>query len=43
MRVFTGLLEGDNGAAGSAAATMAVVAAVCLLAAVWRLRSLQIS
>jgi hypothetical protein len=43
MRVFAGLLEGDNGAAGSAASTMAVVAAVCLLAAVWRLRSIQIS
>ena len=43
MRVFHGLLSGDTGAAGNAAAAMAVVSAACLLVAVWRLRSLQIS
>jgi ABC-2 type transport system permease protein len=43
MRVFQALLDGDTAAAGNAAATMAVVAIACLFAAVWRLRSLQIS
>ena len=42
LRVFDGLLEDTFLTASNAALTMLVVAAVCLLLAVWRLRSTQI-
>lgn len=42
MLVFDNLLAGDRSAAGSAALTMAVVALIALLLAVWRLRVIQI-
>jgi ABC-2 type transport system permease protein len=41
LRVFDALLESDATAAREAAATMLVVAAACLLLAVWRLRTMQ--
>lgn len=43
MRVFDGLFADDGGAASTAALTMFVVAVVCLVLAVWRLRSIQIA
>jgi ABC-2 type transport system permease protein len=43
LRVFDGLLTGDNAAAWNATATMLGVAGACLLLAVWRLRRIQIS
>lgn len=42
MRVFDSLLAGDTNAAGSAALTMAAVALIALVLAVWRLRMIQI-
>ena len=42
LRVFDGLLADDVPAASNAALTMLVVAVVCLVLAVWRLRSMQI-
>src|SRR5688572_18690643 len=42
LRVFDGILDNDVRTAWNAALTMLVVAAVCLLLAVWRLRSMQI-
>lgn len=41
LRVFDGLYSGDLAAASNAALTMLVVVVVCLLLAVWRLRSIQ--
>jgi ABC-2 type transport system permease protein len=43
LRVFNGLLDGDSAAALDAMTTMFVVALVCLLLAVWRLRGIQIN
>ena len=42
LRVFDGILDNDVPTAWNAALTMLVVAAVCLLLAVWRLRSMQV-
>jgi ABC-2 type transport system permease protein len=42
LRVFDGILGDDFSTAANAALTMLVVAAVCLLLAVWRLRMIQI-
>jgi ABC-2 type transport system permease protein len=42
LRVFDGLLADDFPTALSASLTMLVVAVVCLLLAVWRLRSIQV-
>jgi ABC-2 type transport system permease protein len=42
LRVFNGLLDADYPTASNALLTMLVVAGVCLLLAVWRLRSMQI-
>jgi ABC-2 type transport system permease protein len=42
LRVFDGILDDDFATASNAALTMLVVALVCLLLAVWRLRSVQI-
>ena len=43
LRVFNGIWEGDSAAASNAALTMLIVALVCLLLAVWRLRGIQIN
>jgi ABC-2 type transport system permease protein len=43
LRVFNGLWDGDSAAALNATLTMLVVALVCLLLAVWRLRGIQTS
>ncbi|MBW3632743.1 MAG: ABC transporter permease [Chloroflexi bacterium] len=43
LRVFNGLWDGDSAAASNAVMTMVVVAVVCLLLAVWRLRGIQIN
>jgi ABC-2 type transport system permease protein len=43
LRVFDGILTDDFPAAANAALTMLVLAVVCLLLAVWRLRSIEIS
>jgi ABC-2 type transport system permease protein len=42
LRVFDGLLGSDFATASNAALTMLVVAAVCLLLSVWRLRGIQL-
>jgi ABC-2 type transport system permease protein len=42
LRVFDGILDDDLPLALNAAFTMLVVAAVCLLLAIWRLRSVQV-
>ena len=42
LRMFDGILDDDFATASNAALTMLVVAVVCLLLAVWRLRSMQI-
>lgn len=42
VRVFDGVLEGDRDLAANAALTMAVVAALALAVAVWRLRQMEI-
>jgi hypothetical protein len=42
LRVFDGLLTGDFATAANAALTMLVLAVVCLLLAVWRLRTIEI-
>jgi len=42
LRVFDGILNDDFPASSNAALTMLVVAVVCLLLAVWRLRSIQV-
>jgi ABC-2 type transport system permease protein len=42
LRVFDGILDNDLPTAWNAALTMLFVAAVCLLLAVWRLRSMQV-
>src|SRR5215213_3550103 len=42
LRVFDGILDDDFAVTSNAALTMLVVAVVCLLLAVWRLRSVQI-
>jgi ABC-2 type transport system permease protein len=42
LRVFDGILDNDFSTAWNAGLTMLVVAAVCLLLAVWRLRSMQV-
>jgi ABC-2 type transport system permease protein len=42
LRVFDGLLADDFPTASNASLTMLVVAVVCLLLAVWRLRSIQV-
>lgn len=42
MRVFNGLLDGDQMAARDAVLAMAIVAVVALLLAVWRLRTMQV-
>ena len=42
LKVFDGILGDDLSTAWNAALTMLVVAGVCLLLAVWRLRSLQV-
>jgi hypothetical protein len=42
LRVFDGILDNDYPTAWNAALTMLVVAAVFLLLAVWRLRSMQV-
>jgi hypothetical protein len=42
LRVFDGILDDDFPVAWNAALTMLVVAVVCLLLAVWRLRNLQV-
>ena len=42
LRVFDGILDSDFATASNAALTMLVVAVVCLLLAVWRLRSIQL-
>jgi ABC-2 type transport system permease protein len=42
LRVFDGILNDDLPTASNAALTMLVIAAVCLLLAVWRLRGIQI-
>ena len=42
LRVFDGILDDDVSMASNAALTMVVVAVVCLLLAVWRLRSIQV-
>jgi ABC-2 type transport system permease protein len=42
LRVFDGLLDDDFSMAWNATLTMVVVAGVCLLLAVWRLRSIQV-
>jgi ABC-2 type transport system permease protein len=42
LRVFDGILNDDFLTASNAALTMLVVAVVCLLLAVWRLRSIQV-
>ena len=42
LRVFDGILDNDFSTAWNAALTMLVVAAVCLLLAVWRLRGMQV-
>ena len=42
LQVFDGILNDDFPAASNAALTMLVVAVVCLLLAVWRLRSIQV-
>jgi ABC-2 type transport system permease protein len=42
LRVFDGILSDDFATASNAVLTMLVVAAVCLLLAVWRLRGIQI-
>jgi ABC-2 type transport system permease protein len=42
LRVFDGILGSDFATASNAALTMLVVAVVCLLLAVWRLRGIQI-
>jgi ABC-2 type transport system permease protein len=42
LRVFDGILGGDFATASNAALTMLVVAVVCLLLAVWRLRGIQL-
>ena len=43
LRVFNALWDGDSAAASNAALTMLMVALVCLLLAVWRLRGIQIN
>jgi hypothetical protein len=43
MRVFDGLIADDIGAASNAMLTMFVVVVVCLLIAVWRLRTIQVN
>jgi ABC-2 type transport system permease protein len=42
LRVFDGILGDDFATASNAALTMLVVAVVCLLLAVWRLRTIQV-
>jgi ABC-type transport system involved in multi-copper enzyme maturation permease subunit len=42
LKVFDGVLDDDLPLASNAALTMLVVAAVCILLAVWRLRSMQV-
>jgi ABC-2 type transport system permease protein len=42
LRVFDGILDADFATASDAALTMLVVSVVCLLLAVWRLRSIQV-
>ena len=42
LRVFDGILNDDFPTASNAALTMLVVAVVCLLLAMWRLRSIQV-
>lgn len=42
LHVFDGILADDFATASNAALTMLVVAVVCLLLAVWRLRSIQV-
>jgi ABC-2 type transport system permease protein len=42
LQVFDGILDDDFAMASNAALTMLVVAVVCLLLAVWRLRGMQI-
>jgi hypothetical protein len=42
LRVFDGILEDDFAWASNAALTMLVVAVVCLMLAVWRLRNIQV-
>jgi ABC-2 type transport system permease protein len=42
LRVFDGLLADDFPTASNSSLTMLVVAVVCLLVAVWRLRSIQV-
>ena len=42
LRVFDGILDANFATASNAALTMLVVAVVCLLLAVWRLRSIQV-
>jgi hypothetical protein len=42
LRVFDGVLDDDLPLTSNAALTMLVVAAVCLLLAVWRLRNIQV-
>ena len=42
LRVFNGILDDDLPLVSNAALTMLVVAAICLLLAVWRLRSMQV-
>jgi ABC-2 type transport system permease protein len=42
LRVFDGILADDFPTASNAALTMLIVAVVCLVLAVWRLRSIQI-
>jgi ABC-2 type transport system permease protein len=43
LRVFAGILDGDTSTVSRSVLTMAVVAVVALVLAVWRLRRLQIS
>jgi ABC-2 type transport system permease protein len=43
LRVFDGVLGNDFPTASNAALTMLVVAVVCLLLAVWRLRTIQVN
>jgi ABC-2 type transport system permease protein len=43
LRVFDGILGDDFATASNAALTMLVVAVVCLLLAVWRLRTIQVN
>jgi ABC-2 type transport system permease protein len=42
LQVFDGILDDDIAMASNAALTMLVVAVVCLLLSVWRLRGMQI-